>query len=287
MSRIELLYSIVLVVGVGLVLILAAVQVPQVEAVLGYGEEEPAGDAGEAPIASESEGDQSEQPLEDLPYLSETIRVTEDGRQVVTNPADLLVVVNKQRSLPADYVPDELVVPDVPFPFEGDHPRKLMRKVAAQALEELFKAAEEQGFVLFAISGYRSYETQKAIFEYNVSKAGSEEAANRFSARPGESEHQTGLAMDVSSPNVDLRLVQEFGQTREGRWLEENAPSFGFIIRYPEGMESITGYEYEPWHLRFVGVGAAADIAQRGVTLEEYLTKPEAGAAIVLPGSTP
>ncbi len=99
------------------------------------------------------------------------------------------------------------------------------------------------------------------------------EVANKTVAYPGQSEHQTGLAMDVSSHKMGFKLHQSFGETIEGIWLANNAPKFGFIIRYPKGKEHITGYKYEPWHLRYVGVQVAEEIAQKGITLEEYLSE--------------
>ncbi len=189
---------------------------------------------------------------------------------MVTNPASILVLVNKNRNLPADYEPDDLVQPDVPFPFAGDMPRKLLRPEAASALEELVESAEKEELDIYASSGYRSYSTQRNIFEYNARTRGEEEA-NRFSARPGQSEHQTGLAMDVTCPEVGFELIQRFGETEEGRWIKDNAHRFGFIIRYPEGAEGITGYAYEPWHLRYVGQHHAERIHELGVTFEEYM----------------
>lgn len=186
------------------------------------------------------------------------------------NQGEYLKLVNKQNKLPANYVPYDLVVPNVPFPFTEYHPKKLMRRDAAAALEDLFRKAKQDQINLYATSGYRSYQRQEEIFNSNVRKHGFE-AANQFSARPGESEHQTGLAMDVTSPTVNFQLTQYFGQTREGRWLKENAPQFGFIIRYPKGKEYITGYQYEPWHLRYVGRPSASEVAVRNITLEEFL----------------
>ncbi|CAH2215377.1 D-alanyl-D-alanine carboxypeptidase family protein [Tepidibacter aestuarii] len=194
---------------------------------------------------------------------------TEDINTIVLNPSDTLVIVNKKNSLPSDYVPKNLVVPNVPFPFQEFHSKKLMRQDAASALEELFKKAEQDGINLYATSGYRSYDRQKSIFDSNSKKYGIEKA-NQFSARPGESEHQTGLAMDVTSPSVNYRLTQIFGETKEGIWLKENAAQFGFIIRYPKGKEGITGYQYEPWHLRYVGDEVAKEITNQNITLEEY-----------------
>ena len=189
---------------------------------------------------------------------------------IVENPYEVLVLVNKDYALPADYEPTDLIVPNVRFPFTEDDPKKQLRKVAANALEQLFAAAEKDGVLLFAQSGYRSYDRQVAIFAANVEKHG-EEHANTYSARAGESEHQTGLVMDVTSQDVGFDLITDFGDTEEGIWLKDHAHEYGFIIRYPEGKESITKYQYEPWHLRYVGIKAATEIATNHLTLEEYL----------------
>lgn len=191
--------------------------------------------------------------------------------RTVTNPDDVLAVVNKHRRLPADYEPQDLVQPDVPQYFQGeDLPYNKVRLDAAEALERLFERAEQEGLQLVARSGYRSYATQVEVFARNEQKHG-EEKANKYSARPGESEHQTGLAMDVTGPAVGHELVTEFEETEEGKWLERHAAEFGFIIRYPEGKEEMTGYQYEPWHLRYVGNEAAAIIMSENLTLEEYV----------------
>lgn len=189
--------------------------------------------------------------------------------EIVENPYDVLALVNKNHALPSDYVPEDLVVPDIRFPFEEDVPKKQLREIAAKAIEELFTAAESDGIHLFAQSGYRSYDRQEAIFASNVAKNG-EDHANTYSARAGESEHQTGLVMDVTSQNVGFELVTDFGNTEEGIWLKEHAHEFGFIIRYPKGKEDITKYQYEPWHLRFIGEKAATEIYENDGTLEEY-----------------
>ncbi|TLS48577.1 D-alanyl-D-alanine carboxypeptidase family protein [Paenibacillus antri] len=181
-----------------------------------------------------------------------------------------MLFVNKEHPLDAKYKPDDLVVPDVKFSFDGDNPKKQLQRVAAEALEALFAQAEEDGIELRAVSGYRSYATQKAIFERNASIKGEEEA-NRTSAYPGQSEHQTGLAMDVSAASVNYALEEAFGETVEGIWLAENAASHGFIIRYPKDKEDVTGYKYEPWHLRYVGVDIAEFVTEQGLTLEEFL----------------
>lgn len=197
---------------------------------------------------------------------------TSQPNNIVENPYDVLALVNKERELPHDYEPKDLTIPDVRFPFEEDHPKKQLRKIAADALEALFEAADQEGIHLFAQSGYRSYDRQEAIFASNVNEHG-EDYANRFSARPGQSEHQTGLVMDVTSKNVGFQLIEQFGDTPEGKWLKDNAHKYGFIIRYPKGKEDITGYVYEPWHIRYLGVDMATAVYESGLTYEEYLEK--------------
>ncbi|MBP1968496.1 D-alanyl-D-alanine carboxypeptidase [Virgibacillus natechei] len=204
-----------------------------------------------------------------LPLDAEEASTSHEDTHVLANPYDQLALVNKQYALPSDYTPDDLVVPDVPFPFDEDLPQKQLRAVAADALEELFQAADEAGLDLVAQSGYRSYDRQDTIFASNVEAHG-EEAANNFSAQPGESEHQTGLTMDVTTPHINNELTIEFGETAEGKWVEEHAAEYGFIIRYPEGKEEITEYQFEPWHIRYVGEKTAQEITAQAITLEEY-----------------
>ncbi|CAM3103353.1 M15 family metallopeptidase [Paenibacillus sediminis] len=192
-----------------------------------------------------------------------------DGQAVVTNAEAMTVVVNKQRSLPEGYEPNDLVEPNVPFSFDGPHEKRHLRKEAAQALEDLFAGAKKDGIELRAVSGYRSYKRQVAIYNNNVATKGEEYAA-QVSAKPGTSEHQTGLAIDVSSPSVGNAIEEIFGESKEGKWLAEHAPEYGFIIRYPKGKEDSTGYVYEPWHIRYVGKDLAPDIAKSGLTLEQY-----------------
>ena len=185
-----------------------------------------------------------------------------------TKPGSLLV--NKERALPADYVPADLRPAGIPFSCPEGSPKRLLRQEAAAAIERLFAQAERDAVELIGVSAYRSYDRQQAIFAAKSAQVG-EAAANQVSARPGQSEHQTGLAIDVSSPGVDGELVETFGETEAGRWLAANAPQFGFIIRYPRGKEEVTGYQHEPWHLRYVGPENAAAIVEAGLTLEEYL----------------
>lgn len=188
---------------------------------------------------------------------------------VVNNATSYEVMVNKQRSLPSGYVPKDLVEVNVPFSFSGKSDKKKLRKVAAHALEDLFAQADSEGIHFFGVSGYRSYKLQKSIFTYNVKTQGYTEA-RRYSAYPGTSEHQTGLSIDISAKSVGNQLDPKLGATAEGKWLQAHCADYGFIIRYPNGKEAITGYAYEPWHVRYVGKKIANEIMSQGLTLEEY-----------------
>ncbi len=187
---------------------------------------------------------------------------------IIESPERINALVNKRRSLPDNYIPKDLV--DVEVLHKVEKPEsKMLRKEASDALTELFEAAKIIGFEFWAVSGYRSYDRQVYLFN-NYAKKHGEEAANRFSARPGQSEHQTGLTMDVSIESLDYELVEELGETPEGKWLADNAHKFGFIIRYPKGTEHITGYQYEPWHIRYLGKDLATKVFESKLTYDEY-----------------
>lgn len=190
-------------------------------------------------------------------------------RATATNAESVAVLVNKEFALPEDYEPDDLVYPDVRFTFKDKIDKRKMRQEAASALEELFAGAEKDGIYLAGVSAYRSHSTQTSLFNRYVERDGLEKAKT-YSAEPGHSEHETGLAIDVSGSDGKCAAEDCFGGTPEAEWLADHASEYGFIIRYPEGKEDITGYKYEPWHLRYVGKEIAADIAERGITLEEY-----------------
>ncbi|WP_461480282.1 M15 family metallopeptidase [Paenibacillus sp. PvR052] len=204
----------------------------------------------------------------------------EPAIQVVANPADIAVLVNKSNKLPENYKPKDLVEPNVPFIFKEKSEKRTIRQEAATALEELFEAAEKDGLSLAGVSGYRSHAIQRSLYNNYVQRDG-EAAANKYSAKPGHSEHETGLAIDVTGSNGKCPAQDCFAATKEAKWLEEHASEYGFIIRYPKGKQSITGYQYEPWHLRYVGKNAAKEIAKQDITLEEYtnngipVTKPK------------
>lgn len=189
----------------------------------------------------------------------------------IKEDSSISVLVNKQHKLAENYAPDDLVTVDVPTVLENPEVNQL-RKEAADALKKMFDHANNSGIYLYARSGYRSYQTQVGLFNSYAERHG-QEAANRYSARPGESEHQTGLAIDVTSESVDFQLTEKYGDTKEGKWLVDHAHEFGFIIRYPENMEHITGYTYEPWHLRYLGVNLATEVKESNLTYEEFLVE--------------
>ncbi|WP_312115081.1 M15 family metallopeptidase [Brevibacillus reuszeri] len=256
------------------VALLSGCEAPSLDKLLTSGDQQtqPANGASAEGSENTTPSSQQEEPGKPKPpSLQETLTMVE-GVPTVTNPTELSVVVNKQRALPADYIPPDLVEPNVPFPFDEKVEKRFMRAEAAKALEELFAGAKQDGIELYAVSGYRSYKTQRSLYETYVKTQGAEHAA-AYSAVPGKSEHQTGLAMDVSSVDATTRLEEPFGETPEGKWLSAHCGEYGFIIRYLKGKEETTGYSYEPWHLRYVGKEMAQEIMAKGITLEDYLSE--------------
>ncbi|KRF33165.1 D-alanyl-D-alanine carboxypeptidase family protein [Yonghaparkia sp. Soil809] len=190
----------------------------------------------------------------------------------IDDPASLWVVANKRRPLqPLDFAPGDLRTAEIPYVYEP-----VLRDEAATAAEQLVAAAAADGIALAAQSSYRSYASQQRVYAGWVAQLG-QEAADRTSARPGHSEHQTGLSIDFSAVPADCTLDQCFADTAQGRWLAENAWRFGFHLRYPEGATPVTGYEFEPWHYRYVGPELAAELHETGIrTLEEFFGLPAA-----------
>jgi D-alanyl-D-alanine carboxypeptidase len=185
----------------------------------------------------------------------------------IDTASSLTVVVNKHRPLnPVDYYPD--VVP-VPVPYVN---QPFLRQEAADAVVQMFAAiTAETGLELQAQSAFRSYDTQVSVYQGWVDSLG-QDAADLTSARPGYSEHQTGLAIDVNAlPDQGCALEPCWAGTPHAQWVVANAWRFGFIVRYQDGQTPITGYEYEPYHLRYVGLDIAKDMHDRGIlSLEEY-----------------
>ncbi|MFC5465233.1 M15 family metallopeptidase [Lederbergia graminis] len=226
----------------------------------------------------DEEEQQNEDPEEQKPdKKGNADQGNEDAIQVVANPASIEVLVNKQFKLPDNYSPKDLVYPNVRFIFSEKVDKRKMRKEAATALEKMFAGAEVDGILLAGASGYRSQATQTILYNNYVKRDG-KEAADRYSARPGHSEHQTGLTMDVSGSDGKCAVQDCFGGTPEAEWIAEHAHEYGFIVRYPKGKEHITGYQYEPWHIRYVGLDIAKEIYEQNITLEEYFDAVPVGA---------
>lgn len=202
-------------------------------------------------------------------YSNKEAKTSMSSKITIKSPSDISVLVNKKRALPSYYIPEDLVVPNVDFIFEDYADRRNLRKPAAQALEELFNAAELEGYNLMAVSGYRSYDYQKELFDNEVAQCGNIETANTSVAMPGESEHQTGLAMDICC-SVSGNVLGGFEGTPEAEWVYEHCHEYGFILRYPKGKTDITGYMYEPWHIRYVGKKISKEVKEKDLTYDEY-----------------
>ena len=187
----------------------------------------------------------------------------------LTDPASPWLVVNKHRPLvPADYVPADLVRPAVAMTVSGE--AALLNSTTAAAAEAMFAAAAGDGVAMVLASGYRSYGTQVATYNGYVASRGQADA-DTASARPGYSEHQTGWAFDIADGGGVCGFQPCFADQPAAIWAKANGHRFGFVVRYPWMFHPITGYYYEPWHLRYIGVDAATDMAARGIfTLEEY-----------------
>lgn len=182
---------------------------------------------------------------------------------LIKNPNSKLVLVNKFHCLPSNYIPDDLEKLDVMYANEYKYVRKEVKK----AFEQLSSDAKQLGYQIIAVSTFRSYYYQKNLYQYYVVEKGKKYADN-CSARPGHSEHQTGLSIDVMGENMDYNRFEE---TKAFTWMKQHAHEYGFILRYPSGKEHITGFKYEPWHYRYVGKDVATTIYKKQITLEEYL----------------
>ncbi|MEW9078513.1 M15 family metallopeptidase [Terrisporobacter glycolicus] len=191
--------------------------------------------------------------------------ISENSANTSTKNSKYLMLVNKKNPLNLDYEPKNLVKPNVKFLSSTSEECRQMDETAAKALEELFQGAKEENIILLGSSAYRSYRSQVRVLNDEISSKGVN-YANKYVAKPGNSEHQSGLAIDVTN---EARCFDK--TSPEAQWLANNAHRFGFILRYLEGKENITGYNYEPWHIRYVGKDAAKEIHKRNITLEEYL----------------
>ena len=179
---------------------------------------------------------------------------------------DTTLLVNKHYLLDKDYIPDDLVNVSQNYAW-GEVGSQKVREIAYNAFLDMWNAANEEGYYLMINSSYRSYEDQEIVYN-NYKNSSGERFADSIAARPGSSEHQTGLALDIFSKTNTNKNT--FSQTDEAKWLKENAHNFGFILRYPEDKVDITGYSFESWHYRYVGVDIATYIYENDITYEEY-----------------
>lgn len=182
---------------------------------------------------------------------------------------DVLVLVNKLHAVSKYYEPTDMVA------INGSYTTNQgleMKEDAYKAFKKMRKAARADGIYFKICSAYRTYETQKWLYKNYLNTMGRELRDIR-SAAPGRSEHHTGYAIDLVTKSTGWTLTQDFAKTDEGKWIKKNCAKYGYIIRYPKGKTDITGYDYEPWHLRYVGVDVAKEITKQGITLEEYLKR--------------
>lgn len=193
----------------------------------------------------------------DKPYYTNT----KPAKNLNTN----LILVNKYHYLTKSYVPNNLV------PINPDYARSGMSlvKEAKEAFEKLSQDAKQDNMMIFAISSYRSYDYQLNLYNTYV-EADGKKAADTYSARAGFSEHQTGLVVDIYD---GITPYTSFEETKEFKWMQENAHKYGFILRYPKDKVKITGYQYESWHYRYVGTKIAKIIKEKNLSLEEYYVK--------------
>lgn len=186
-------------------------------------------------------------------------------------------IVSKTHAISVDYVPAGLKIPNVSTRTDKSDAERSVRSIIEKPLVDMFSAASNAGYNLMIGSGYRSAALQAIYFNSLAASVG-DAAANNAIAYPGQSEHQTGLAADISTVARNCYLDNCFGTTADGLWLVNNSYKYGFILRYPSGKESITGYQYESWHFRYVGIDLATALHESDLTLDQawpYLVKAD------------
>ncbi|WP_297520140.1 M15 family metallopeptidase [uncultured Clostridium sp.] len=211
------------------------------------------------------EDEDNKEPIEDI-LDEETAKVFSTVRE---NKNDLIVLCNKEFMLGEDYTPDDLVVPNVLLAYDKSFQQSHLREEGAKALEVMFAEAKDAGLEdLYLVSGYRSYDYQYGLFNTSIKNRGKEHT-EKYMAKPGHSEHQTGLTADISTQSMGLTLEENFEDTKEGEWLAANAHKYGYILRYPKDRVETTGYAYEPWHFRYVGKSVSEYMYKNKLVLED------------------
>ncbi|WP_215112818.1 M15 family metallopeptidase [Exiguobacterium sp. s63] len=248
--------------------------------------DEPETEPNEPNVDQEDVGDgespTEEEPTEDAPIVEQPTEPAEEEPAKAVQPIEVngmanldldeLILVNKQIALPSDYQPSDLVEAKIDFVDSTVGERRMLRKEAARAIEALMKGAKADGIDLKGTSAFRSYDYQVNLFNAYVERDGKEQAM-KYSAPPGHSEHQTGLAIDVSSASVNYQLTQNLGEMVEGKWLADHAHEYGFIIRYQKAFENETEYMYEPWHLRYIGTEHAKRVHELNQPYDRYIAE--------------
>jgi len=196
-------------------------------------------------------------------YPSDIVACSRDGN-------DLLVLVNKKYQLPSTYKPNDLVKASNSGIRRGEN--YYLRSIIIDDLRDLVDASKSDDIDLSVVSAYRSYATQESTYNYWISYYNNcISCTDKVSARAGHSQHQLGTTLDFSSNEIGDSLGSQFGNTEASRWLVENAYLYGFVIGYPQGYESTTGYSYESWHYRYIGKSNALEQKSSGMILETYL----------------
>lgn len=205
----------------------------------------------------------NEEKNEELDKINEIIKNDSSG---------YLQLVNKDNAAMNIDIKNDLVIPKVNLVAPKGNEKNLIRKEVAKALEEMLNdAKEKERLNIFLNSGYRS--TERQIEVYNAEIINDKNQGKNYVARPGYSEHQTGLAVDLTCRAIKFKIEEKFEETNEGKWVMNNAHNYGFILRYPKGKENETGYSYEPWHYRYVGKEVSMYIKKENLTLEELYHK--------------
>ncbi len=207
-----------------------------------------------------------EEELKDVDFASFAFDI--DNPVFISDVDNLFVLANKANRFSDEFKPQNLVNPK--SRHSGSPSRRKLRVVAANAIDELISAAKAEGIEIRTVSAYRTIDYQKTLFDAYASRS-SEAEANQYSSRAGHSEHHTGLCVDVSSPSVNYDLKFAYGDTIEGKWIARNAHKYGYVVRYPKDKHRLTGYLYEPWHLRYFGVPLATYLYETELTYEEFI----------------
>ena len=210
----------------------------------------------------------SEYTIEDKEEVIEETQEEKEYKSVMSlieeNKDNLTKLVNKDNPLKYNYKPDDLVKPNV----NSTKSNIYISNICKNALETMFEEAKEDGINLYLISGFRSSDYQARLYLNSLNRNG-EQYTEKYVAKPNYSEHQTGLAVDISSKSNGYNLTYTFADKKEGKWLKENAHKYGFILRYPEDRVEDTGYGFEPWHFRYVGKEVATYIYEHNLILED------------------